>query len=228
MLIGAALIIGTVFRVLRHKPWDTYYYFSSVSVPETFPVAIREAYFLLPNNDYAIISKEEAENFTSSWGDEYYSARVNDPQRIPEQLVLQYVSYRDQKFYSDTIKMPVKEVRQIFKTAAEQNKMEEISTSNGEKKGLRFVLGIANSGNIIIWLRGKHFEKAIVKTKIKSHVPQGDDTFYEKRLPVSEYLEHAFERLPDSTKNLLKNGFDSGANYIDTPSRYVENQRNMD
>jgi hypothetical protein len=226
ILIAVTLIIGSVFKVLKHKPWDTYYYFSSVSVPETFPVAIREAYFLLPNDDYATISKEDAENFTSSWGDEYYSARVNDPQRIPEHLVLQYVSYRDQKFFSDTINVPVEKVRQLFKTAMRQNKMEEISTSKAEQKGLRFVVGIANEGNIIIWLRGKRFEKVIVKTKIKSHIPRGDDTFYNKRLPVAEYLEHAFERLPDSTKKLLKNGFDSHANYIDTPSRYVEKQSN--
>lgn len=102
-----------------------------------------------------------------------------------------------------------------------------LSSYAGEKKGLNFVIGIANSGNVMVWLRGVNLEKIILKARLKSKEPGDGETFYEKPLPKKEYFELVFEDLADSVKAKLKGGFDSGANYIDTPTRYMEKNKSL-
>ena len=37
-----------------------------------------------------------------------------------------------------------------------------------------------------------------------------------------QYYQKVFEFMPDTIKNLIKNGVDSQANYIDSPTHYIE------
>lgn len=136
--------------------------------------------------------------------------------------MLKYFSYRDEKFYSDTLDLPQQEILVTFKTAEKNKQFLELSSYAGKKDGLSFVIGLANNGNVIIWFRGVYLEKELLRKKLKPTEPKVDDLYYEKTLTKEKYLAHTFENLSDSLKMVYKNGFDANANYIDTPSRYIE------
>lgn len=118
--------------------------------------------------------------------------------------------------------MPQKEILSIFKSAERNKQFIELSSHAGKKDGLSFVIGLANNGNVAVWLRGIYFEKELLRNQLKPTNPHDDDLYYEKTLSKEKYLAHAFENLSDSLKTVYKNGFDGKANYIDTPSRYIE------
>lgn len=128
--------------------------------PANFPVYIRECYFITPDqDDMAWINKEDVNNFQSKWGNEYYFAESNNSNRLPQKLVIEYASYRNSKFYGDTLELPQQKIREIFKSAERNNKTEEIYSPGQNRKGLRFVIGIANDGNILVWIRGVFLEE---------------------------------------------------------------------
>ncbi|RZL31678.1 MAG: hypothetical protein EOO96_15680 [Pedobacter sp.] len=76
-------------------------------------------------------------------------------------------------------------------------------------------------------MRGVYLEKLILKQKLKPKEPQGDETFWEKRLSKADYIKKSFENLEDSVKLKLDNGFDAKANYIDTPTHYIEKNKEL-
>ena len=228
--IGFAIIllVAIVWRVFKYKAWDRHYFFASVSAPYTHPVYLRDIYFIYSNDDDFgggfLYSRDEVNNFNSSWGAEYYSPRVRDPLPFPKQLVLQYVSYRDKKFYKDTLDLPPQTIANVFKEAKDKNQFLRISTTTGmnERQGLHFVVGIANDGDLIVWLRGMFFEKVLLKTKLKSKELTPDDLYHGKKMSKEEYYKQVFEYMPDTLKQLIAQGYDKDAKYIDTPTRYIE------
>lgn len=231
--IGFAIIavLAITWRVLRYKAWDRHYFFASVSAPYTHPIYIRDIYFIYPNEDEFgggfFYTVAEVNNFNSSWGSEYYSQRVGNPLQFPKKLALQYASYRDKKFYKDTLDLPQDVIRQVFKEAEQKKQLLKISKNVGteEKQGLNFVVGIANDGNLIIWLRGMFFEKVILKTKLQSKELSPDDLYHGKKMNKHEYYQKVFEYMPDTLKTLIKSGVDSKANYIDSPTNYIETNK---
>lgn len=225
LVLAIAWLVASCAKVLGYKSWDRYYYFSSVSAPAHYPVAIRNCYFLLPNNEDAYFNTQNVWQFNTVWGQDYFFAEVREPQRLPEKLVVQYVSYRDKKFYKDTLNLPTEKLKTYFKEAEKQNQLEEMYSPGVHKNGLKFHLGIANNGHIILWLRGKKMEKVILKAQLKPYEPSREDTYYEKPLPKADYFKQVFERLPDSMRRLFEQGIDAKANYIDTPSRYLETEQ---
>ncbi|PWS32577.1 hypothetical protein DF947_05745 [Pedobacter paludis] len=230
IVLSITLVVATIIKILNYKGWERFYYFTSICAPQNYPIAIHDAYFLTGEgeDDFAWINFEDVKNFTSKWGEEYYSQEARDRLRLPTKLVLQYASYRDQKFYSDTLDLPQKKILNIFKSALKNKTAIAFSSGGGMvKKGLNFLVGIANDGNIIVWLRGVFLEKVIFKGKIKPHEPQGDETYFEKRLPKAAYLKKMFEDLPDSVKTKLNSGFDAKVNYIDSPTYYIEKNRKL-
>ncbi|RZL18659.1 MAG: DUF2931 family protein, partial [Pedobacter sp.] len=220
--ITLILVLAIVAKFFNYKSWDRYSYFSSVCMPESYPIAVHNAYFILVDGDLGHIKDEDVERFTSKWGEEYYFSESHQRERLPVKLVLQYVSYRDKKFYSDTLNLPEKEIKQIFESALRNKQAIKLHNYPTGVKGLTFLVGIANNGNIAVWMRGVFLEKLILKQKLTAKKPQGDETYYEKRLSKEEYLKKRFENLDDSVKQKLDNGFDAKANYIDTPTHYID------
>ncbi len=217
------LLTGIVYKILRYKTWDRYAYFSSVSAPATYPVYVRQAYFLTGDGeDDAWFDTKNVNEFQTVWGDESFFSGLSRPMRLPQQLVLQYVSYRDKLFYSDTVELPEAEIRKIFKAALNNKNTDELYNPASYKEALRFVLGIANKGNIVLWIRGKGLEKVVFKTKLIAKEPVGDATRYNRRLPKEAYIEQVFGRLPDSFKMALDQGLEAQANYTDSVTHYLE------
>lgn len=221
------ILLATVFRIIKHKGWERYNYSTVISAPESYPVYFRQAYFLLPDGDYGNIGDEEVNRFTTSWASEYSSADHAQSKRLPAKLVLEFVSYRDKKFYKDTLSLPESEMKAIFASADKNRQFLKLSSYGGDKWGLSFAIGIANAGNVIVWLRGVNLEKVLLKVKLPAIAPQAADLYFARRLTRDEYFKKAFENLSDSVKTLLDGGFDAKANYIDTPSRYLENNREL-
>lgn len=220
--VAVLLVAGIIYRKIAYKGWERYNYSVAVVAPETYPMHVREADFLLPDDDFKSADQEEVNSFSTTWGVSYATTNHARMKRLPKQLVLKYFSYRDEKFYSDTLDLPEKEILNIFKTAKKNKQFVELSSYAGKKDGLNFVIGLANNGNVVIWLRGIFFEKELLRVKLKPTNPHDDDLYYEKTLSKEKYLAHAFENLSDSLKAVYRSGFDEKANYIDTPSKYIE------
>lgn len=229
--IALLLVLASIWKIWQFKPWDRHYFFASVSTPYTFPIYIREIYFVYPSQDeYGegfSYTRDEVNNFNSHWGTAYFSPRVSDPLRFPKQLVLQYVSYRDKKFYRDTLDLPQQLIEDTFREAKEKYQLMAMSTNLGsdEKQGLHFVVGIANDGNLIVWLRGTYLEKVLLKTQLKAREPKAEDLYYAKPMSKQEYYDWMFRFIPDTLKNLIDNGVDRNAKYIDSPTHYIELNR---
>lgn len=226
--IASVLVLASIWKVWQFKPWDRHYFFASVSTPYTFPIYIRDIYFIYPDDDtYGegfSYTKDDINNFNSHWGAEYFSPGASEPLRFPKQLVLQYVSYRDKKFYRDTLDLPQQLIEETFEDAKQKNQLLTMSTDlrGNEKQGLHFVVGIANDGHLVVWLRGMYLEKVLLKTQLKNREPNKSDLYYAKEMTKQEYYDKMFRFIPDTLKNLIRNGIDRDANYIDSPTHYIE------
>ena len=226
LLCVSGLLVAIVYKTCKYNAGERYYYFSSISAPETFPVYIRDAYFITNDpDDDAWFNQTDVNGFNTRWGTEYFFPEVSRPMRLPLKLVLQYASYRDRKFYSDTLDLPQETIKSVFEVAAKNKNMDEIRGRDGDEEGLRFVLGIANEGNVILWLRGINLEKTILKTKLAAKEPRGDATRYGTRLTKEAYLERVFGALDDSLKRELDKGLEAHANYIDSASHYLDREK---
>jgi len=225
--IAILLFLAIIYSFIHNRNWDRYNYSASITAPATFPIHLKEAYFLLDNDDFESVGGEEVDSFTSNWNDYYDKVNHAENQLLPSKLVLNYVSYRDEKFYRDTLNLPFKEMKMIFESASKNKQFLVLSSYAGTKKGLAYMVGVANDGNIIVWLRGVNLERVILKTELKVKEPLSDDLYYEKLLSKRDYINTVFANLTDSVKTLLKSGYDSKANYIDTPSRYIENNKEL-
>ncbi|WP_421945555.1 DUF2931 family protein [Pedobacter sp.] len=221
--IAIGLSIGIAIKFFSFKSWDRYYYVTSICAPSTQPIAIRNAHFILADGETDFITHTDVDDFNTNWGQDDFISSDFEKQRLPLKLVLQYASYRDKKFYNDTINLNENEIRSIFKSAIRNKQAIGFSKYGGVSgKGLSFLIGIANDGNLAVWLQGIYLDKFLVKQKLKAKQPQGDDTYYGAQLTKEAYLKQRFERLSDSLKNKLDKGFEARANYIDTPTRYIE------
>lgn len=205
--ILSTLILATAYRILQYKSWDRYYYDVSASAPSNFPIHIRTANLILEDGDESWLRTTSVNDGRPYWG--YGDFEEPDTkERLPVKLVLGYASYRDQSFYSDTIPLPEKALKDALK--------------NGYKE---IIVGIANKGNIIVWMRNEKKEMVLLKHQIKPHAPVGDDTYYERRLSKKEYFENVF-RLDSASLEDFRKGVDKDANYIDTPSLFTQRLKN--
>lgn len=221
--VAAFLVIAIVIKFFSVKSWYRFYYVTSICAPSTQPIAIRNAHFVLANGETDYINHTDVDDFNTNWGQDDFISSDFEQQRLPVKLVLQYVSYRDKKFYNDTLNLNENEIRNVFKSAVRNKQSIGFSKYGGVNgKGLSFLIGIANDGNIAVWLRGIYLDKLLLKQKLFSKQPQGDDTYYAGQLTKEAYIKQRFENLSDSIKNKLDDGFDAKANYIDTPTRYID------
>ncbi|WP_113653543.1 DUF2931 family protein [Pedobacter namyangjuensis] len=229
LLIGFGILIIAViiYRVLTFKGWERYNYSATVTAPASFPISISTLYFTLENDDFESINSEDVSGFSAKWQSYYTSVDHAESQKLPSAIKLSYFSYRDQKFYNDSLQLPRGKIKQVFATASKNNQFLVLSQYAGIKKGLAFMVGIANDGNVVIWLRGVNLEQEVFRAKLKPKNPTPNDYFIHGRLTKDEYFKEAFKDLSDSVKTLFKNGYDEKANYIDSPSRYIENNKEL-
>ena len=220
--LAVILLVAIGTRIYRYKGWERYYYFSSISAPAAYPVYVRDAYFLTADpNDDSWLDYRDVNDFNTQWGDEYFFPEVRTAMRLPEKLVVKYVSYRESKFYRDTLDLPAEQIKEAFEHAVHNNTTRRLGSSDQDPRGLYFVLGIGNNGSIVLWLRGKGVEQTILKTVIKAREPLDDDTYFRKRLPKQEYIKEVFSNLPDSLRQEMDRGWEAGASYGDSVSHYT-------
>lgn len=225
--IGLILLGLIIQKILAYKASERFYYYSSVSAPSTFPIYIKEIDFILPDHELDLgfykSQQEEVNEFITDWGKEYYFPEVHAPLRLPEKLYIDYCDYRSQLFYKDTIDLAQANLLQIFKKAVKERKTVEMYNSRVHRQGLHFVVGIANGGNVILWLRGSDFEKVILKKKLLPYEPSPNMLKFEQtQFSKKAFIDTVFYELPDSLKTRFAKGYDAEANYIDSPSRYLE------
>ncbi|RZL37691.1 MAG: DUF2931 family protein [Pedobacter sp.] len=227
ILFTFLLLVGIIYRVFSFKAWERYDYVATVTVPNTYPIAISEAYFITLDDDLQSIYSEDVDNFNSTWQNNYTTSTDAKSARLPEKLVLEYFSYRDKLFYRDTLDLPHEKIKTIFESARKNKQLLVLSQYAGVKKGLTFMIGVANKGNLVVWLRGVNLEQEILKISLKPKNVLPESRFYEKDLTKESYFDKLFTNLPDSVKLKLDSGFDANANYIDSPSRYIENNTEL-
>lgn len=227
--IAVLLFICLSYKIINYKGWERFYYFSSVSAPADYPVFIEKIQFQLPDkedsHDFYQSRDENVNAFRTGWGEEYYSAWVHEPLRLPETLVIEYASYAEQKFYSGVINLPTAEILEIFKAALREKRAIKLSSSGGDKLGLRFVVGIAPQGNIVVWLRGVYLEKKILQTKIKAINPQASGKVAPGKDKTA--LNLLFRELSDSVKLEIKKGSNITTNYLDSSTHYIEQNKEL-
>lgn len=229
LLIGFGILViaGIVYRVLAFKGWERYDYSATITAPATFPIAISELYFVTPNDDFESINSDDVRDFSAKWQSYYTSIDHAKSQMLPTAIKLSYFSYRDKKFYNDSLQLPQDKMKTIFASASKNRQFLVLSQYAGTRKGLAFMVGVANDGNVVIWLRGVNMEQEVFRVKLKPKNPEPNDFFINGRVTEDEYYKETFRNLSDSVKTLLKNGYDGKANYIDSPSRYIENNQEL-
>lgn len=222
------VILFSVYSTYEFKSWERYYYDSTMTAPATYPIHVRECSFLTgDDDDDAYVRYEKVNDHTSEWGDDGDFLELSDKSLLPKALAISYFSYRDKNFYKDTIQMPTEKIKALFHQAIKNNNTEKYYSTRGNLKGLNFTVGVANNGQILVWLRGINFEKLVLKTKLKPSQPEPDDMFYEKPLPRAEYFKYAFEGLDDSLRVKIDNGFESKANYADSATNYIQRNQKL-
>ena len=213
------MAIATAIKLINYKGWDRYYYGSTFTSPRTYPVLVRNGQFILEDGDVDYISYNAVNDHGyKQWGYGDFDD-TNTKERLPVKMVLEYASYRDESFYKDTIDLPLDAIKKAFKTVDKTGISMSLYQSP-EVKRLDFVVGIANKGNIIVWLRGENFETTLLTHKITPHQPVGDDTYYDKkRWAKKQFFKEVFY-IDSAELADFKNGVDLHANYIDTPSLF--------
>lgn len=208
LIVTAFVFVGLlVYKIIAYKQWDRYYYTSSVSNPSAFPIHIFGIGFLMENGDnggdfYNDVDKINA--FYSDWGkSEYYEPY--DPELLPRSLFVEYVDFRSQNYYRDTIALPKDTMRAIFKEANANNYLDNLS-SGRRKLGLKYHVGIANNGYIVCWLIGNQYGKEFYRRQLqpkpfpKKIIANAES---EHILNKEEYLAQLFVNIPDSVKQKI-------------------------
>ncbi|RYY70302.1 MAG: DUF2931 family protein [Chitinophagaceae bacterium] len=215
--ISILLLAAIAFKLIHYNAGNRYYYAANVTAPATFPVHVKEGYFTRNGTDMQVhLDTEEVNLFRGNWGKDYFFAEANERNLLPEMLVLKYVSYREGTFYNDTIALPAEKIKTIFEAALKNGHALAVYFKGQDKPGLSFSIGIANDGNIIVWLKDSKGKYEICRKKLTPKSPGREDTYYGEDLSKAAYLEKIFERVDDSLKTLIQSGYDAGAHYIDS------------
>ncbi|EDM36433.1 hypothetical protein PBAL39_12032 [Pedobacter sp. BAL39] len=221
LLVTAVLLgLATLIRFLSYHSSPRYYYDASVSFPTDLPVRVWTAKLLLEGKDEKRIQTKSVSDGYGSWG--FGDSPVIDhKERLPLAVVISYASFRDKAFYRDTIPLPLDTLRSIFETEEARGLRTSIY-GMPEVKRFNIVLGIANRGNVVIWIQGEEFERTLLKHHIDAYVPRkkGDDFFQRVASSPKDYFSREFES--DSLRIQESGGVgEKEVNYIDTPSHYL-------
>lgn len=226
--IACCLLVFAIFNVINYQTWSRYYYGATAIAPALYPVSVRECNFTTAdNNDDVFVGTEDINKFNTTWDSGGDFLQLRDKRLLPEKLNISYFSYRDRKFYKGSFNLPTKRIEQIFKLAIRNKKTEKLYSYGGQLKGLTFIIGIANNGNILVWMRGIYLEVLIFKGKVKIDQPSAVDLYYPEPPTKALDYEEEFKNVSDSLKFLIKRGYDSSANYADSSTHYIENNSKL-
>ncbi|SKB98678.1 Protein of unknown function [Soonwooa buanensis] len=222
--IVVLMIIANIYYLFFYKSWDRYNFDSSVTVPPSYPMYIEEVSFNYPHDELGISfykSQDEVNRFGNTWGQAYYFPEAREPMRLPIELVLSYFDYRANKFYKTKIQLPTKDMKQCFEEAQEQKRFTKLYNVHGDVHGLVFLLGVANNGNIMLWLKGDNYAKLLFKKHLEP-VSISKSLNYDHFKTEEQYKAKFFEYLPDSTKQKINSGWEVKANYIDSTKQFIK------
>ncbi|RQO74028.1 hypothetical protein DBR43_01065 [Pedobacter sp. KBW06] len=220
LLIFVLLVIAIAVKLLNYKGWSRYYYSASVSAPRMYPIKVYRADFVLSDGKTESLKTSDVNDQRLDWGQGEFS-QTSERQQLPVKLVLDYVSYRDQSFYKDTINLPAQLIDSIFRNSKKAGIQQSIHKYGTNADGLVFIAGIANNGNVLVWLQGDKYERVLLKHKIAAREPSAADLFNERQLTKEQYLKQAFADLSDDFFKNLAEGLAKDANYIDSASNYL-------
>lgn len=226
--IYAALLIGvvaaTVIKMYVYYSTPRYFYTASFTAPQTYPVYLLDGYLILEGKDEDIksISYENVNYNRSTWGEGDFNS-PDRKERLPKALVVKYASYRDRNFYFDTIPLPRKLIYDVFEGREKENKrLHPVKTAYtfSNPPQLSLVVGLANKGNIVIWLQSENFEKKLLTYHIDPRKPEGELYYQGEKYTPVDYFNH-FE-LTDEYKKAEAKGIDKNANYADSSTHYLQ------
>ncbi|WP_158988790.1 DUF2931 family protein [Mucilaginibacter sp. L196] len=217
-----ALVIITTIKIYNFHGSSRYYYSSSVTAPYAYPVYVQDIYFILEGDEQGQINHEQVNGHAYHWGDADVDGSTTQ-ERLPKALVLKYASYRENAFYNDTIALPSKVIAAVFERAGQRNIYKTLSAESGrDVQGLMFLIGIANKGQIVVWLQGNKFEQKLLTYKLHSWQPKEEMDYDHQFYFADTYMKAFDENLPDSCKKLIASGLDKNANYADSSTRYLQ------
>lgn len=222
LLILLGMIIATGLRIHRYHRSSRYYYATSFTAPMTYPVFVQQAYLILAGGMNVSISCQDVnDGYQMKWGETETNLSTNSLNRLPVALVIKYASYRDQTFYADSIPLPAVLIDSIFKTAEQKGiTRKREAVGNDGTPPLSFLIGIANKGNMVVWLQGKKYERKLFTCQLKTIRPKEDQEYGDKHYPPATYFDHF--RVSDEYKRAVSRGADNKANYADSTTHYLE------
>jgi hypothetical protein len=223
IVILVGMVIATGIKVHNYHAGDRYYYAASFTAPPTYPMYVQDCQFITEGDGYnqVYIKRDHVNGGSGKWGDSD-SEQTEEQERLPNALVLKYASYREKAFYFDTIPMPAKLINDIFESSLKKDLNVGLYSSGAkELPGLIFLIGIANNGNIVIWLQGKKYERKILTYHLKPIIPTGDQFYNGAFYPPGKYFEQ-FNDPGQDYKKAVAQGIDAHAKYADSSTRYVE------
>lgn len=220
LAVLALLTIATGIKFWNYGSWNRYHYTASVTAPAMHPIHVMDADFILSDKNTVSLATYSVNERRQDWAWGDINGR-DEYEHLPVKLFLNYASYRDQAFYRDTLDLPAALMDSIFKNSGKQKNEESIYEQEENERTLDFVVGIANKGNVVVWLRGKKFEQVLLKHKIIAREPLASDLYYKKKLNKKEYLENVFKYFGEDFLKKIADGVDKDANYIDSASHYL-------
>lgn len=226
IIVMVVLLLSLVYKILSYKQWERYYYTENVSNPEEFPIHLFWVTFLMPDGDYGKSFSEDTRkinSFYSNWGEGEYG-NSDRLERLPARLFLEYVDFRTKEYYADTVALPKEKMVEIFKEAKEGQKLKDLHYWS-RAMGLNYHVGIANEGNIVIWLIGKNYEREVYRTQLKPK-PFPDKLLSFSTLVIQnkeEFIDDLFKDIPDSIKTDIMKLDVSHMQYKDSIPVYFRN-----
>lgn len=220
LIILVLLILATAIKLWRYGGGSRYYYSASVTAPATYPIHVLEAGFILSDGSDGDVKTEGVNDKAQRWGWGDFP-ETREREQLPVKLLLNYVSYREQCFYKDTIDLPAQLIDSIFKRSEKAGIRQSIYKTGNDVMGLNFLIGVANKGNVLIWLQGEKYERVLLKHKITAREPLAADLYYGKLLTKKEYMKEVFSDLGDEVLKQIAAGADKDANYIDSASNHL-------
>lgn len=223
LFLGMIIAIAVKVFILHQRDKGRIYFSVTLTAPDTYPVYLQQAYMVSADGKRNDIDDNRVNSEQDRWAN-VTDFEIREKYRLPKALVLSYASSRDKKYYNDSIPLPLALIESIFKTSAAKGLEKSIMTNKGSNvNGLVFLIGIANNGNIVVWLQGKNYERKLGVYHFAAQQPQGE-MWYDGKGYSGKHFFDVFGLTPnsDQIKAVAANGKDSLANYADSATHYLD------
>lgn len=204
IFVAVCLFIAIVVKLCQYQSWKRAYYVATITAPRSYPVHVRSAYFILDGGETKQLAYSDVNDFNVDWGYGNFE-QVSRSQRLPTKLIVEYSSYRNSIIYQDTIPLPAERIASIFKSSEQKQTQVKFEHYYGAHYGLEFLIGLANKGVVVVWLKGENYREVLLKHQIKHQLP----------LTAKDKAKD-FEFLSEFPLDMIKSGVDEHANYADS------------